>query len=235
MGLGDLLVPALGGYLFLQIWHWSRIRFLREPGYHIVFRSAAVGLGLYLLASGAVAIIRRFDNAVIGAALTWVPMDPRSGAAGAASLLSVVLGFVMPLVLNLFHSQDEASRRAAKKAGRLREIVLDEAMRSWGFVEVTLRSSKSYVGLVHKIEMALPGDSDLALIPLLSGYRHQETRELRITTNYFPLFYESSEVRPSEAMRVTIPLSELVSVRPFDLEIYEKFQTSGRQPQERAP
>ena len=40
------------------------------------------------------------------------------------------------------------------------------------------------------------GESDVALIPLASGYRDQETHELVITTNYAPAINEYLDSDP---------------------------------------
>ena len=71
--------------------------------------------------------------------------------------------------------------------------------------------------------MAQPRDSDVALVPMLSGYRDSGTRELRITTHYSPLFGDPLDPGRLPDFRVVVPISEIVSVRPFDLEIYQKF------------
>ena len=70
-------------------------------------------------------------------------------------------------------------------------------------------------------------ESDVALIPLASGYRNQETHELTITTNYAPAIneYLDSDQEISdlirEDFRVVISASEIVSARIFSPEIYQ--------------
>ena len=74
------------------------------------------------------------------------------------------------------------------------------------------------------------GESDVALIPLASGYRDQETHELVITTNYAPAINEYLDSDPEipdlihEDFRVVVPASEIVSARIFSPEIYWRFQ-----------
>ena len=86
------------------------------------------------------------------------------------------------------------------------------------------------------------GESDIALIPLASGYREPDTQKLKITTYYAEVIDEwldeleesrewSQELEESEErlddlkdFRIVIPMSEIVSARLFDLDVYERFQ-----------
>lgn len=228
MGLGLLLFPALGGYLFLLLWNRTRHGFLLWPGYHVVFRSAATGLLLFVV-SFAVCVWLDLENApLVQGLIDLTPMDPGLGNAVGAAALSVALGVGAPVLLNRFHPHEKASRRTAERFGRHREVFVHDSIRHRDPVEICTRSGKIYVALAHRIEMALPEDSDVAVIPLLSGYRDAGTRELRITTNYFPVLNQFREDGRLHDLRIAIPLSEIVSVRPFDLELYRAF--SAREP-----
>ena len=73
---------------------------------------------------------------------------------------------------------------------------------------------------------------NVALLPLNSGYRKEDTHELEITTNYAPVLWEFLEKHGSsglvyEDFRVVIPMSEIVSARIFDPDVYELFQQEG--------
>ena len=65
-------------------------------------------------------------------------------------------------------------------------------------------------------------DGDVAIVPIASGYRHNETQELVITTNYAPTISEldSHELRN---LKVAFPAREIVSARLFDQAIYMSF------------
>lgn len=80
--------------------------------------------------------------------------------------------------------------------------------------------------------IASHGESDIALIPVASGYRKEDTHELEITTNYAPVLWEFLEKHGAsglvyEDFRVVIPMSEIVSARIFDPDVYELFQQEG--------
>ena len=222
MGLGALLFPALGGYLFLMLCHEMRHRVQHQPGYHLVFASAVVGALLFALGLAIAIALDLGSNSRVAAVLGHVSVDPRFGTAISATGLSFVLGLACALVGNRVCPLDAANRRAAERSGRLREVLLHDAIKAEGLVEVSLRTGKSYVGMVLGIAVAQPRDSDVALVPMLSGYRHPETRELCMTTNYWPLLRDRRELAQLLGLRVAVPLSAIVSARPFDLEVHRK-------------
>ncbi len=50
MGSLGLLIPALGGYLFLVRFNGTRDRIGRQSGYHVVFKAALIGVALFAVA-----------------------------------------------------------------------------------------------------------------------------------------------------------------------------------------
>ena len=223
MGLGLALVPALGGFLFLLLCNVTRPGTRQSPGYHLVFASALAGVVFYAVSFLAAACFNLGDAEVVRAALAHGALDGRYGTAVSAAVLSLSLPPVAAWIANRWVSRDKADRRAAIRAGRLREIVLHEAMREHGLVEVSLESGKSYVAFVQQVVIGQPDDSDVLLVPILSGYRHPETRDLHITTNYSSVLERQPEAGMNRDLPIGISLSGIVSVRPFDLAIWREF------------
>jgi len=198
-----LFVPTLAGYLFLILCNATRYRISRESGYHLFFKSAIAGIFLFVVAIVA--------NIYLGTS------DPGHKD---INFMVFVLASIAPPLFNIFYRSGRAARRAAEKAGGLVELLLDEAFRKDLFVEVSLRSGKVYIGSV--LEPGLGGDkSDIALIPLLSGYRDKDTQELEVTTRYGHFIRRAiSELKLSlNYFRVVIPMSEVVSARIFDFDV----------------
>ena len=198
-----LFVPTLAGYLFLILWNVTRYRIARESGYHLFFKSAISGTILFVAAVGI--------NIYMGV--------DKPGARD-VNLVVFVLALTTPLLSNVVYRSGRAARRAVEKAGGLIELLLDEAFRKDLFVEISLRSGKAYIGSV--LEPGLGSDrSDIALIPLLSGYRDKDTQELKVTTRYSnSIPRTASELGLSlNYFRVVIPMGEVVSARIFDLDV----------------
>ena len=221
--LGLLFIPTLGGYLFLRILYYTRYSVLRDSGYHVLFTSAIVGFILGIVARLIVVfllipLLPRFVE-------IWkshVPSD-YSGTV----VLSFLLGCVLPPVINQFYGKEKATQKVAVESGNLIELLIRESIDKEKFVELSLRSGKSYIGLAFKSDIARHGESDVALLPLRSGYRKEDTHELEITTDYAPVLWNSLEGLLNldyEDFRIVIPMSEIVSARIFDPDVYELFQ-----------
>ena len=217
------LFPALGGYAFLLLCNATRPRVRHASGYHLVFASALAGVVFYIVSFLMVACFDLGSVPVVKAALGHATMDMRYGTAVSAAVLSVTLPPVAAWMTNRWASRESSDRRAAERAGRLREVLLHEAMSERGLVEVSLESGKCYVAFVQKVVIAQPQYADVLLVPLLSGYRHPETRELHITTNYSSVLERQPEAGMNGDLPIGISLSGIVSVRPFDLAIWDEF------------
>ena len=224
MNFGLLLIPVLGGCWFLTHWYFTKYSAFRESGYHLFFQSAFAGILLGVLAH---LIILSLDYGFPQIGALWKPLVPNIYYGTA--ILSVVLGFVSPFVLNRFHGQEKAQRRTAEERGELIELIIADSLDRGKLIELSLRSGKVYIGFALRSRMMRRGESDVALIPLASGYRDQETHGLVITTNYAPVINEylgsDSEISDliREDFRVVVPASEIVSARIFSPEIYQRF------------
>lgn len=221
MGLGWLLVPAIGGYWFLTHLHYTRYRAVRDSGYHLLFRSAFVGVVLFLCAQGVILGLDKFLPSVSGWWQPYVP-EPYSDAA----ILSVLLGFVLPWVGNRFFNEERAAQKVAQDSGDFVELLIVDAIESQQLVEVSLQSGKSYIGLALASGIGQDNDADIIIVPVASGYRDQKTRELEITTYYSPVIDEVLEKWDLnyEDFRIVIPMSQIVSVRLFFPEAHELFR-----------
>ena len=221
MGLGWFLIPTLGGYWFLTHLNLTRYATLRESGYHVFFRAAIAGGFLAVLAR-LVVLLLNYSFPQVGE--IWEPYAPfpYSGTA----ILSVLLGVVLPIVGNRCYSREKAARRMARKSGNLVELLISESIRQQKLVEISLRSGKSYIGLARESGITSQGESDIALIPVASGYRDKDTQELKITTDYARVIQESLKESPETSnlvytdFQVVIPMSEVISARIFDFRVY---------------
>ena len=226
MGLGILLIPALGGYLFIAHFNGTRDRLRRESGYHLVFRSAVAGIALLVIAH----ILVTFASGVLPnvgilreAAILWHTTFPVEYSAAA---LSVLLGGLAPSVINPFSDRTSARRRVAQESGDHVGLVVDEAMETGQVVEISLAGGKSYVGApLSRTFLAREDDGDLVMLPILSGYRHKDTRELELTVNYAPVLRKQLSELRSDDFRVAIPMREVVSARLFHRKAYDDFRS----------
>ena len=238
MNLGLFLLPVLAGYLFLTNLYVTRSGVLRDSGYHLFFKSAIAGFGLGLLAYMIVFALEFYELRIGDPWKSLLPSGVAFDHRHGASVLSVLLGLTIPLVINRFYGREKAERRTANERGDLIELLITESLDRSKPVELSLRNGKSYIGFALSSGMARPGESDVALVPTASGYRHKDSQELIITNNYerVILKYFESEQENSDALfedfQVVIPMSEIISARIFVPEAYALFLQESQSPQQ---
>ena len=129
------------------------------------------------------------------------------------------------MILNRFSRFDrfEARQRAAEAAGDEIGLIIDQAMLEGRFVELSLASGKSYVGSPIQGTFGHRDGGDIALIPIASGYRDNDTRDLVMTTNYAPVIEDQLSDRALDDLRVAFPMRDVASARLFDQQLYASF------------
>ena len=234
MNLGLFLLPVLGGYLFLTRAYLTRYGTIRDSGYHLFFRSAAAGLVLVLAAH---LLLVFLDKCFPSVREWWKPYLPSEY--DDTAILSLALGFVLPFLFNQFHDRKKEAERTAKGRGSFIELLIADSRVREKPVEISLRNGKSYIGFVSafSIEGGIiqRDESDVALIPVLSGYRDNDTKELEITTNYAPVIRkwlgENDTSNSSENdFEIVFPISEIVSARIFLPEAVPLFRQANEPP-----
>ncbi len=223
MAVGLLLIPAVGGYWFLTHLNYTRFYVARASGYHLLFRSALFGGLLFLLARIITLGLESFNPRIIGLWTNHFP-DPYS----IEVVLSLILGYLLPVIMNLLYSEEQGARKIALESGDYMELLIADSILKGQAIEVSLRNRKSYIGLALESGVKMGGDTDISLIPLASGYRDEDTLDLHIMINYVPVIekYTGQEtaILTEEDFRIVIPISEVVSVRLFVPEVFDEFQ-----------
>ena len=230
MGLGLLLIPALGGYLFVAGFNGTRDRLKRESGYHVVFRSAVAGIVLFGISRLLVVIADYFvpqGSCLREAATLWRTAFPMEYST--AAVTSLLLGWLSPYAINPLSDRTDARRSVASETGDHIGLLVDQAMETGRLMEISLEGGKSYVGApLSRTFLARGDDGDLVVVPILSGHRDKDTRDLSLTVNYAPVLRTQLEDGGQdfelEDFRVAIPMREVVSARLFDPDAYKEFQ-----------
>lgn len=235
MELSGLLIPILGGYWLLTRIKSTRYWTYRQSGYHLFFHAAMWGV-LLLIASWAIARVISIKFPMLPwKESTYIPFEYAT-----LFLVTLSLAWLVPLAVNRLiyrkKTDDYFAKKAAKDDGNLVDWTIQEALNASVLVEVATKNGKSYVGLPQSISPPVRRENDVVLLPLLSGYRNHETRELIITTDYRALLrkwrmekmglsddkQELSHLS-SQDFLVALPYREIASARRFDLKLYETY------------
>ena len=101
------------------------------------------------------------------------------------------------------------------------EDFIYEKIRDRQLVMITLESGKVYVG--WPLEIPINENAKwLRLVPQFSGHRNAQF-EISFQVNYSKVFGN----KPSDENRMLIPLEKIVTVQPFDFDVFEKFNNGG--------
>lgn len=224
MGIGDIVAVALGGYAFLAKFVVTRDLMARWHGYEMLF---ACGIAGVVIVGLMLPIVE-----VSGDKLGFWPKGVSVWTA--AGVLGMPVGFLLASALNCWPGMEKIRlrrlRALAESNSNLIEVLIDDAMQGGWYVELTLESGKSYVGLPTRIAYVTSAEAvDIELIPLFSGYRANKTRELQLTRYYGDdirwLVADANAERRGLSprdFRVVMPLRQVVSARLFDPDIYKQ-------------
>ena len=139
-------------------------------------------------------------------------------------MMAVIALAFPPIVNHFIPAEVAAAWRAPESEGRLGWL-LRESLEKGLLVEISMTTRKSYIGFVLG-EDPHGWERDVALLPVLSGYRDLETSRLWITTNYSVL----PDVLPGASLEnyaVTIAMKDIVSINRFEPEVYQAMKAAG--------
>ena len=219
----NFLLPVIGGYLLLTHATLTKHATARLDSYNLIFRSLVFGLLLWVAIYSIMWVITCL---AAGTALPEIINGIESelpAFIGLSQLLCVPVGFGFPHLLNVFLNDDDVRHRTALKFGDDVEVIVEEAFYNFSLIEVTLKSRKVYVGTPAISNLFSRKESGVVLIPYASGHRREDNLELLFTTWYDPDVTHASSEDDVYRLRVGFSFDQIVSVRPFEPEMYMRF------------
>jgi len=182
-----LLLPLLGGYIFLRYWNPTRYHALRAEKERLIILAAIPGF---------ISLIVPFSIMRAGQCLlpckpggycfqTWwiktVPFDYVGTAMFA--LILAGLGWI-PLNRIPKCRRDPATARMIDQDGVALDVLLKDAQSGAKTIAVTMSNGKVYIGFVtHIFNPAFP-TRFIKILPTKSGYRDAENKEYHFTNFY---------------------------------------------------
>jgi Family of unknown function (DUF6338) len=219
-----LLLPLIGGYIFISYWNRTRFDAKRYSGERLLLHAALAGVVLLVVAY---AIVRLLVWWRPGAYDVWHSLVPY--AHSGTSLLALLLGVTLWAPMNLGFDRRKELRRTIAKWNDYLEILLTQALDETRQVGITLKNGKAYVGFVVQTFDPAYDRKYLVLLPTMSGYRESNTHELQFTTDYTRVYQELIEEDESRLVRgvsdfqIVIPVGEVLSASLFDWDAYARF------------
>ena len=217
-----MLVPVLAGYWFLSRTHVFKRAYTDDKSNYELFFASAIFGGVFLMLAWPVASALG-HMASWNACLSWIPVKwsefvpfSHSGAVAITTGIAIASSAITNAIIP---DKEAAARWALENESRVGWI-LRESLERRRLVEMSLTNGKSYVGFVLE-EDPRGWEQDVALLPVLSGYRNERTKRLVLTKNY--------AVAGRRALRnyaVVVPVKEVVSICRFDVSVHR--QLTGR-------
>lgn len=196
-----LLLPLLGGFIFVSQWYPTKYSAFRSAGNRLVFFAAVAGAVFLFVASLLITPTYSTDITQTAASL-WHEVVPFEHSGKAA--LSLLLGAFLWLPLNFLGrwvpllSDSAAVNRAILRKRDPLELLLRQALGQEQTIAVTLKNGKVYIG---KVTTNLNPGFDTESIHLLlrrSGHRDPETQTLLIDVDYDKTHAEVMEAAAKE-------------------------------------
>jgi hypothetical protein len=213
-----LLLPLLGGFLFLHIAHLFRFRAQRLDGYRLLVESAIAGACLLTLAR---VLVVAFANTSLGrwGTRAWDVFSPFAFSETGAWAL--ILGPLLAQVFNLFVGSEQAKDIEIRRHGNALMRVLQQATRSMRLVSVTLDNRKWYIGYVTESPNLDPQELYFRILPILSGYREKDTMRMIRTVFYQDALGDHSI--DANQFVITLPLRDVKIINFFDEKTYASY------------
>ena len=230
-----LFVALSSGYYFIVRFLPTRYYSARESGYRLYFRAAFWGIVLAFAASLMLfpIYLRSADGAVEFGGLPAMYLEFVAGAMGGLSvMLSLPLAMLAASVLNLFYRSQEAKTDLLRRVFRSRDFekLILRALETSQTLLVTLDTGKVYVGWI--VEAPDPSEvrKHLRIMPVASGYRQRENREVKFVKNYKAVITQIMRMDKSalahlmlENFEMVIPSDRIVSAHIFNMVAYRYF------------
>lgn len=213
-----VLSHALSGYLFLVRTYHFRSQINKLSGYHVLLRSAIVGLiiapvSFYL--TSLIPIQLHVDLATI-----------------TRSLIAISIALIASLVWNGVKGEIDSEVDSTFDNNDLLGMLLIHCNVGDRMMEVTLKNRKVYAG--YPTTASTKGDF-ISIFPLKSGHRTEGTLQVRYDTDYEWLntpeavSYLSSMGLKLEDFEVVVSKEEVISARIYDDDIWNEFDLLRKQ------
>jgi hypothetical protein len=230
-----LLLPLLGGFVFIRNWYRTRWHTKRAEKDRLLVHASLAGLASLALAY----IIARIpptypclcDALCLPVWWEWLHVPwPYTGTA----VLSFFLGALGWLPLNWIEDiwyEEKAGEventRIIRDYGGPLELTLYRSIEQQKLVMLTLTNNKVYIGRVAAT--FIPDDKVIYLFPTRSGYRDTQKQTLELTTPYGDAYKQIAIDLPDNYreiladFRIAIPVEFVVSASIYLPDIHTKY------------
>lgn len=255
MGVLYVAFVLVCGYIYTTTYTPARYRHKRSAGWTSYFEVAKYGFFSAMAASAVTVFLDLLDvpSSVLASANLTVPEvagklhQYSSGAINrnefAIALIALGLAYTSGRLQNRRFRQPKTRFKALRELCKNEEIesLFLEAAATLTFVSITLDTRKTYIGIVLDVPVEETSLDSLAIIPFYSGYRDDNTLDLKITRSYYQhyrqagLYGDNPDYKKLFFYRVVLPVNRIVSCSLFSQSVYQSLGNQSPQPRFRLP
>lgn len=236
MPFNVLLLPLLGGYIFVSKWHVTRYRAIRLSGHRLIFWCALCGL-----------VLLAFSLVIVyGISLKWPAVEQFMQAMFqfpyfGTSLGALIIGSTAWYPINRIAdakgwpwSKENQLLQTIKESGNHLEFLLATAMQRQLQVQITTNFGKVYVGLPSRTDDPSETPDYIKIYPILTGYREKPSQRIVFTTDYSQVLSQLdiddlSHLEESDFV-VVIPIKNICAASLWDAKAWTMFNNSDDTP-----
>ncbi len=180
-----LVLPLIGGFIFISRFHYTRFAASKLSGQRLMLWAALAGVILAFFARVLVVLCMQTYPEI---GHFWKAYFFHNEFSGTASL-ALILGIIAYWPLNLICNKDKASAWATRKYGSRLEVLFAESLDEEKQVMITLSDGKVYVGyVIYQPEELISEQSYFGILPTISGYRDNVTKKVNFITEYANIY-----------------------------------------------
>lgn len=257
-----LVLPLIGGYAFSSIWFVSLFHASRETGHRLYFRAAFYAFFLIIISTQLHVIFFSYTDwypsVIQFLAKSIKANEARTLIYSNASVIvilcaSLFWGVFLGHLLNFskwpFLVNFELPFIAFRPFIWWQKYILKLAIKNNDFelllyrgfdknlpIMFTLNTGKVYVGWLVRAPNPVAKRKAVRILPLLSGYRSNETQRVAFTTDYYDVLEKVGDGEKEELnhlmigdFEVVIPSSQICASHLFDVSAYLHFQEADQE------
>lgn len=229
-----LLLPLVGGYLFLIMFYGTRFYHQRLDRQRLIFNSIIAAIFLSLIGLYLNNLLKIDCLKCLKSLLSWLIPIEYNGLR--VSFYIFLLSIPLALLLNKTIPKNRAYHFIINKWGdEYEKLFYSSVGDEYNLLMITSKCGKVYVGYIINMSEPLK-NSHITIIPSFSGYRDKETRVFKITTDYTDVldsyFKDNKTQKLDDVVGITIPTSEIIIVTKFIPELFKGFVERENKPSE---
>lgn len=229
-----LILPLTGGYFFIANFAFLKYKYQRLDTPRLLLNSILAGILITIIAFAFRTFVENEYPALYSKCcrvLHLLPIERTETNRYLGTLLFSLVGIVLFTVIinglvKLFWGYEKIISNAVDKYGDELEQLFRDSVLKAQLIQLTLKNDKVYLGIIDKIPEPKKTNY-VSLIPIYSGYRDKDKKEMIINTSYetINLLIKEKTLTPKlSKMLVIIKQDEILTAQPHDPEIYAHFK-----------